>query len=227
VLFRSNFVVGTDGLVLVDREWSAPRRVDALLVQVRALWWFAAELVQHGVSHPWPPHATVDELTETLGLLCDLPLSAADLDRWRDAEARLQSKVVGEPVAQLRTALGDLGATSQFTPAVFGRLPFTVLRRDLARATNDVSLLQEAVAAEQSRGAEATAALTSQRDAAQQAFEATRAHAEVLERALGDSETRRAELDQALAEAKARWDASLSGLVARVARRLLGLAGRC
>ncbi|HEV3400514.1 MAG TPA: methyltransferase domain-containing protein [Acidimicrobiales bacterium] len=223
----SNFVVGADGaLVLVDREWAAPSAVDALLVQVRALWWFATELVQHGISHPWPRHATVDELTETLGLLCGLPVSTTDVDRWRDAEARLQSKVVGEPVAQLRTALADLGGTSQFTPAVFGRLPFTVLRRDLAEATANVSVLREAVAAEQSRGAEATAALTAQRDAAQEAFEATRAHAEMLQAALADSEARRAEVERVLAEANARWEGSLSGLAARVGRRLLGLVGR-
>jgi hypothetical protein len=223
----SNLVVDHHGgLVLVDREWSAPSGVDALLVQVRALWWFAADLVQHGVSHPWPLRSTVDELAETLGLLCDLPVSNADLDRWRDAEARLQSMVAGQPVAELRTALAELGATSEFTPAVFGRLPFTVLRRDLAKAIEDVALLQDAVAAEQSRAAEATAVLTAQRDAAQEAYEATRAHAEMLEKALSDSEARRDDLDRALAAANARWDGSLSGLADRLVRRLLRLAGR-
>jgi hypothetical protein len=216
-----NFVVGDSGdITYVDREWVAPSEVDAVLARVRALWWFAVDLVQHAVVHPWPRRSTVDELTEVLGLLADTPVTARVLDRWRAAEAEMQAKVTGEPVEKLHAALAELGGSSQFSPAVFGRLPFTTLRRELATVAAGADALHEAVDALRERErvlAESLAAADQQRDAAHEAYEATRAHAEMLTATLDAERVEK----EALAAVAARWNDRLVSRLRRKLRHLL------
>lgn len=129
----SNFLAAPDGsLVFVDGEWVVPGGVDADLAVARSLWWFAADLVAHGVAHPWPRSSTVDELAETLGLLCESPADAGVVERWREAEAQLHAKVTNLAVEECRRELEHLGRARQDGPGVVRHLPFTVLRRQLA-----------------------------------------------------------------------------------------------
>ena len=160
----SNFVVDASGsLRYVDGEWRAAGEVDSDLVCARALWWFAADLVTRGVAHPWPHSISVDELAGSLSLTCDVRTDPEVIELVRAAEAELQAKVRGLDIEDCRNELLVLGRARQDSPGVIRHLPFTTLRRDLARsyehladvcrdletALQQVDTLKRAVEAEQ------------------------------------------------------------------------------
>lgn len=126
-----NFVVEADGrLQYVDDEWRAPSPVDADLVCTRALWWFAVELVHRGVSHPWSPSASVDELTQSLASCAGQ--APVDLDDLRTSEAALQAKVSDRTFDHWKGALAALGRARPTDPSLARWLPFTSLRSTAA-----------------------------------------------------------------------------------------------
>jgi hypothetical protein len=143
----SNFVVDDLGrLHYVDSEWQAPGPVDADLVAARALWAFAVDLVHHGVSHPWPPASTVDELAKRLGDLSETPADQALLVRWKAAESDLQAKIHGRPVAEVRAELDSAGETTRLSGVVSRQLPFTALRRQARELQARLAQHEEALA---------------------------------------------------------------------------------
>lgn len=141
-LSLSNFVVGADGLVFVDREWLAEPAVDADLVSHRALWLLAQRLVTDGGVHPWDPSLTVPELTVELGRLAGLA-SEPDFDRLADAEGELLGLVTGRD----RTAIDDdlrwLRSLRPTEPQVVRNLPLARLR-DQAETLGDELELERA-----------------------------------------------------------------------------------
>lgn len=131
----TNFVVDEGGdLKYIDSEWVLPSGVDADMACLRALWWFAADVVARGVYHPWPRSTTVAELVQTLGQLCATAAGPSELDRLRRAEALLQAKVTGRPSEGCLQELLAISERSQTDPDIVTRLPFTELHRRLAAA---------------------------------------------------------------------------------------------
>ncbi|MEQ1873062.1 MAG: class I SAM-dependent methyltransferase [Ilumatobacteraceae bacterium] len=125
----SNFIANDDGLHYVDSEWHASGPVDADLVVVRALWYFAADLTRKGVHHPWSANITVDEMTARLGGLSETPADDALLSRWKTAESDMQAKIHGCSAAGVRTELDSIGLSTRSTGATSQNLPFTALRQ--------------------------------------------------------------------------------------------------
>ncbi|RLE17827.1 MAG: hypothetical protein DRJ65_22240 [Acidobacteria bacterium] len=91
----SNFVLSDEGIVFVDREWHVEGGVDPGLAGLRALWFFALDLVNGGARHPWPDTLTVDDMSREMAALCGFPAQLDDLNRMYRAEAELQSLVIG------------------------------------------------------------------------------------------------------------------------------------
>lgn len=219
----SNFVVGDDGGIhFVDREWTACSGVDSELVRLRALWWFASDLVLRGVDHPWPLSCTVNELAEILGLLCDTPADADAVDRFLRAEALLQAKVSDRPADELLDGLVKMG---DVTALVMNRhLPFTTLRRRLADQA-------ARLASERERAASLAAELDAERGRAAELateLDAQRARADSLAGELTAERQRAEGLVRELDAHVARWQAlerRAAVRLYRAARRALG-AGR-
>jgi hypothetical protein len=142
-----NFVAGPDGsLTNVDREWVSAGPVDADLVCVRALWYFAKDLVMRGVGHPWPSESTVDEVVCRLGALCDVPVSPETLSRWTEAEGALQALVHGVSSEAVQADVKAAGRCSLRTQEVLRQLPFRKLRfenAELQRQLAEVALLRQ------------------------------------------------------------------------------------
>jgi SAM-dependent methyltransferase len=130
----SNFVSCEKGIVVVDNEWVAAGPVDADLVLFRALWGLAADLVHRGVIHPWPSHLAVDALAGALGAACGVPAAPDDVQAWRQAEAELLALVRGGKVGDHLDWLVRTGSSSRADADYRTSLPFTALRRDLAKA---------------------------------------------------------------------------------------------
>jgi hypothetical protein len=129
----SNFVVGPDGsLTNVDREWVSAGPVDADLVCVRALWYFAKDLVMRGSAHPWPSESTIDEVACRLAVLSDVPVSPPTLSRLSEAEGNLQALVRGSSAEAVRRQIEAFGQCSSRTLEVSRHLPFRRLRAENA-----------------------------------------------------------------------------------------------
>lgn len=109
----SNFVLAENGeVVYVDDEWRATEGVDADLAVLRALWYFARDLVQTRAAHPWPATITIDQLAENLADLAGVAHDPAAFERLRAAETKLIAAVTGWPAEKLESALVKLGQTS-------------------------------------------------------------------------------------------------------------------
>jgi O-antigen biosynthesis protein len=122
-----------DGLVRIDREWSAGDGVDAELALLRGLLEFAQEIVTNHSPHPWSPGASLHEVLA--GLAAPAGLGDALARRWDelvDAEARLQDAVSAVPVERTTTALRTDYDRSR--PAPLWQVPggLTALREDRA-----------------------------------------------------------------------------------------------
>ncbi len=91
----SNFLLTQSGVEFVDREWRVEGGVDPVLAELRALWFFALDIVQGGARHPWSEDLTVDQICCKMAALCGLPSLTDDLERMYHAEAELQSLVIG------------------------------------------------------------------------------------------------------------------------------------
>lgn len=124
----SNFVLPSTGVpTYIDDEWQATPAVDADLVCARSLWGFALDLVRRGGRHPWGPSLTVDQLTEALGHLCQVPVDDDLLRRWRRAEGLFQAAVTGRPAEFWEAEILAAGRLTQGSQAVTRRLPFAKL----------------------------------------------------------------------------------------------------
>lgn len=126
-----NFVLGDDGdLAYIDDEWVASGPVSSRLVRVRALWWFAWEIVASGEAHAWGPGATVDEVCQSLCRLAAISCPSALLETLRWSEAALQHLVHGRDQTVIESELGQIGSrrTLDMSPRV---LPVTALRTSL------------------------------------------------------------------------------------------------
>lgn len=132
VAFDNFVVVDDDHLVFIDPEWIADRGVDATIVVDRALWGLARRLVTTGAAHPWSPELTVDELTVTLGVLCDETVTDERLARWRTAEAQIQHIVRAEDPERVIEDHVRIGRLSRTTMSVTRALPLTRLREAVA-----------------------------------------------------------------------------------------------
>ncbi len=211
----TNFIVDDSGAhVLVDREWVVGSHVDSLLARARALWWFAADLVQHGVDHPWSSRSTVDELTMALGALCDTPVDAADLYRLRIAEADLQEKVTGTPVEQIHALLAQIGESSEISGGVLDGLPFAALRRDVSALAEGLSAAEEAAKIAEERV-----------EALEEQVKGLTEHARNLDGALVAERELRRQLGERLREAEERWHALEHRFLFRVYRFLRRVVG--
>lgn len=129
----SNFVDTPDGLVYVDSEWRVPGGVDADLARARALWYFAERLVTSGAEHPWPAVATVRELAESLADLIGFGLSDDVVERLQMAEAELQRRVLGGETDAIVEHGRYVARRSRSDRDLQTSLPFTRLRREVAR----------------------------------------------------------------------------------------------
>lgn len=213
-----NFVAAGGELHYVDSEWQVAGGVDADLVCVRALWWFAADVVARAVRHPWPLSTTVDELAEIMGGLCSTPAYAAMVSRFRDVEAQLHAKVTGLDVAVCHAEMTRVGSVSQVSPGSSRYLPFTALRHALARSHEqlaDMGQQLELARTELLRSLEEQAARYDQlgRDG----------HATLL--ALGAEQRENESLRSRLESSERRWAALERKLSVRVYRRLKRLVG--
>jgi len=218
----ANFVAGAaEALTYVDREWRAEGGVDADLVCLRALWSFAFAVVARGVRHPWALSTTVDELTQVLARMCGTAAGDAAVDRWREAESELQTKVRGVEAAEVRAELERVGAVSQVSPGSSRYLPFTSLRHTLARTYDHLGgvcrQLEQSLAAQVALGhsLEAQQALYLQLGREGDAFRV----------ALGHEQAVAADLRQRLQAADDRQATLERKLPVRLYRRLRRLVG--
>jgi hypothetical protein len=140
----ANFVLSSGSFTFIDREWVASGPVSAGLVEVRALWWLAQELVESGEAHPWGALATVDEVCQALCALAGGEYGPDTLARWRRAEAELQHLVGGGDPSLQAEALGAMAArrSVDVSPRV---LPFTALRAGLDAARRDAEAIRRTV----------------------------------------------------------------------------------
>ena len=225
-----NFVVtGDDGLDYIDTEWVVPDGVSTDLACLRALWYFAEQLVVSGAEHPWPLSITVDELTQALAGLCDVPAAGDALEAWREAEAQLQAKVTGGDADAIRVHSVAVGRSSRLSPDVVRRLPFTRLRRDVVRMKTRNDEL-EADAAGRLRLADELRELRARSDRVEQLDDALRNREQQLENVSAELAAARAELadlhpllQAAQAEVAAqvqRWDRIERLLPVRLYRKL-------
>lgn len=141
-VFPANFILRSGALTFIDREWVAPAPVSAELVEVRALWWLARELVECGEPHPWGSLATIEETCQALGALAGVVPSRDRLARWRLAEAELQHLVNGGAIAQHTKDIEAISAhrTIDMSPRA---LPFTALRASLDAARQEVEAMRD------------------------------------------------------------------------------------
>lgn len=109
----SNLVRTADGeLAYVDAEWQVRGTVDRDLVALRALWYFARDIVTARAVHPFEPSCGVDEVMWRLAALCGLELDPLLLDRFRQAEAALMHAIHGWSVDEVVPALRERGLTA-------------------------------------------------------------------------------------------------------------------
>jgi len=114
-----NFVRRDTGAIeFIDAEWRADAPVDAALVMFRGLWWFAFELVTHGLQHPWGAEATVHDVAHHLADLAGVPNTAITLDAFLAAEADFQSRVYGGDATMFERTLREYASRTQTMAAV-------------------------------------------------------------------------------------------------------------
>lgn len=127
----SNFVDSGDDVVFVDREWRVGSRVDGLLTRLRAMWYLALELVVSGISHPFRPDTSVNDLAIRLGELAGLEFDERLIEDFIADEARVQETVTGTPAQRVETDLRALGSTTRSEKELASTLPVAQIRRDL------------------------------------------------------------------------------------------------
>jgi len=213
---------GSGGLRYFDDEWETDAPLDATLVTLRALWWFAVELVQRHVLQNSDAGETVDAVALWLCARCGLTVPSDALDRLYAAEADFQWRVSGGNVEGMLEALRTLGAlrpSARFVESLAQARG--TADASLAHATTDADRAQAAaleaarrLAAAEAREAAATTALNEAQHLLQQANDR-----------VADREARWHASDAALAEIKAsrswRWSAPIR-FVGRLARRVGG-----
>src|SRR4029079_17192728 len=106
------------GLRYFDDEWQTAAPLDATLVMLRALWWFAVELVQRHVVQDTVAGGTVDAVALWLCAQCGLAVASDSLERLYAAEADFQWRVSGGTVDGMLEALRTLGALRPSPPFV-------------------------------------------------------------------------------------------------------------
>jgi len=129
----SNFVDTSDGSAFVDREWRVGTGVDPMMVQFRALWYFALDLVVSGTGSPFEPTTTVNDLALRFAELTGIVVDDDTVERLLPAEAEVRAAVTGADSATVEQDLRRLGATSQCDAATASTLPVSRVRRDLVR----------------------------------------------------------------------------------------------
>ena len=107
-----NFVVTPHGLILVDREWMAVGGVDTRLAVVRGLWKMVSTMLRARCHLPVPVTWSNDRLVCHLGALIGEEINSELLQRWRDAEADLITRVYRQPAVRI-AELYDAGGRSR------------------------------------------------------------------------------------------------------------------
>ena len=158
----SNFVAADDGLHLVDREWRVAGGVDRDLAALRALWYFAADLVGELAPHPFHPDSSVDEVALALAGLAGIEVGPSVLDSLRRAEVKLQAVVTGRPADTIAEELAWIGARNPLDGSLVRVMPFTRLQRELRRLVDG---LRHDTAAAAATSSETEAALARAEDA--------------------------------------------------------------
>lgn len=244
----SNFIDVDGDLAYVDSEWVAPSEVDADLALMRALWGLAADLVVHGVHHPWPQASTVDELAAVFCGVCGLRADAVAMERWREAEADLLTTVHGGAMAAHLAWLRGTGARNPASGHIPRTLPFTALRRELAGTQNrlattrarldaskaDVVALRQELVDARARSALAAEALEAERrksailatqlEMARGARSAAEAAAEAANRRAVAEHRRALDLESEVAAHVRRWLRVENQYPVRIYRRVRGYA---
>ncbi len=129
----SNFVDSGDTVVFVDREWRVGSRVDGVLTRLRAMWYFALELVVSGTPHPLSADASVNDLSIRLGELAGLDFDQSLIRDLISDEAKVQEMVTGTPAKRVETDLLELGSTTRSKKEIASTLPVAQIRRDLVQ----------------------------------------------------------------------------------------------
>ena len=129
----SNFVDNGDVVSFVDREWRAGSSVDGALIRLRAMWYFALELVVSGSPHPFSPDTSINELAVRLGQLAEADFDESLIQGFITDEARVQEMVTGTPADRVEADLRELGSTTTSKKAIASTLPVAQIRRDLVQ----------------------------------------------------------------------------------------------
>ena len=137
----SNFVATDDRIEFVDREWEACDAVDADLVMARALWILSRTVIRASGAHPWSSTLSVDELTQELGVLCDLEIDEELLGVWKIAEVELQNLVSGSDPDTVRTDLEWLGSLTPTSRKALDALPYTTVARRIDQLQSEIEQL--------------------------------------------------------------------------------------
>lgn len=200
-----NFVVASDGLKFVDREWVAAGGVDVRLAVVRGLWKTVSAMLGARCHLPWPVTWSNDRLVAHLGGLIGEDIDTDLLDRWRQAEADLVARVYRQPAVRL-AELNDAGGRSRMDLLSSPLAPYRRMEHEVHRLRSLVAELSNphemAAASEQDR----TRLIQAEAD-------------------LARAEEKRAEVGVGLAEARARldrvaWRERIHNAVARLIARL-------
>ena len=107
-----NFVVTTDGLKFVDREWLAAGGVDVRLAVIRGLWKTVSAMLSARCHLPWPVTWSNDRLVAHLGALVGEDIDDELMGQWRQAEDELVRRVYRQPAVRL-AELHDAGSRSR------------------------------------------------------------------------------------------------------------------
>ena len=107
-----NFVVTSEGLKFVDREWVAAGGVDVRLAVVRGLWKTVSAMLSARCHLPWPVTWSNDRLVAHLGGLIGDDIDDDLLSQWRKAESELMRLVYNQPTVRL-AELHDAGTRSR------------------------------------------------------------------------------------------------------------------
>lgn len=214
----SNFVVAGPECRFIDREWVAEPAVDADLVIVRALWLLAHHLASSGVTHPWSPSLTVDELTIELARLVELDAEEL-LDRLYEAEAELQHLVTGRDRNAIADGFAWLRGSRPTDPGIVGAIPINRLRERVDVMHDEIARLGEEHGRELAERARLETEVADERDTVDRlTHELVDAH-ELLTEVGGKLESTAAALEKAQRENESlqRRSADLEALEARFA----------
>ncbi len=211
----------SSGLRYFDDEWQTAAPLDATLVMLRALWWFAVELVQRHVVQDTVAGGTVDAVALWLCAQCGLAVASDSLERLYAAEADFQWRVSGGTADGMLEALRTLGALRPSPPFVESlRKARDTAEASLARAmeAHSMQVPADEVAARLSAAEARASAMAAALDQAKHHLREANAH-------LADRDARLRAAEAGLVEIKAsrswRWSAPVR-VVGRLVRRLAG-----